>query len=397
MARGTGVPEGRLGPRWPVDEPTPVDGGAPRSEAFQADLAALRRPPVDFWPTASLQSRLVHLVLRQPVQTLTPAQVPLAWSTTVGMRLLLPVAVTTLAGAWADAPIWRWLLIAGLLATSDVASFGQMHQPAMIDRFMALAPAIDRDEDLHELVLLTRLWSRFRIMVPAAGLVALAVLSACALVAPGQLRAVHVGSLAMLATLLYEFGEAVVGSVFHFAPFVLKESHVPHRLSWLSPLDSPPVQEMLHAWGYAITILAASTTAYFVFAVVLLEPDSVTVLLAPVAGFAMVALAVTLGGLMGLRSSVRRIVRHTRDETLQRLQGLLDSYQPRLEDLSPAEWQQLEGLIATYAAVRDAPTSPSGEQTLGRAAGALAIPALGFLLAVLAEVYAERLLEQVLP
>lgn len=374
-----------------------VERGGPRSAAFQADLAALRRPPVDFWPSASVQSRLVCLVLRKPVRTLSPAQVPLAWSTTLAMRLLLPVTVTTLAGAWADAPIWRWLVIASLLAGSDVASFSQMHEPAMIDRFMALAPAIDREQDLRKLVLLTRSWSRFRIIVPAAGMVALAVLLACALVAPGQLRAVHVGSLVLLATLLYEFGEAVVGSVLHFAPFMLKESHFAHRLSWLSPLDSPPVQEMLHAWGYAITVLGTYTAVYFVFAVVLLEPASVTVLLAPVAGFAMVALAVTLGGLVGLRSSVRRIVRHTRDETLQRLQGLIDSYEPRLEDLPPAEWQQLQSLIATYAAVRDAPTSPSGEQTLGRAAGALAIPALGFLLAVLAEVYAERLLDQILP
>ena len=80
-----------------------VERGGPRSAAFQADLAALRRPPVDFWPSASVQSRLVCLVLRKPVRTLSPAQVPLAWSTTLAMRLLLPVTVTTLAGAWADA------------------------------------------------------------------------------------------------------------------------------------------------------------------------------------------------------------------------------------------------------------------------------------------------------
>jgi hypothetical protein len=42
------------------------------------------------------------------------------------------------------------------------------------------------------------------------------------------------------------------------------------------------------------------------------------------------------------------------------------------------------------------PTSPSGEQTLRRALGALTIPAVGFLLAVLAEVYAEHLLDQVM-
>lgn len=106
---------------------------------------------------------------------------------------------------------------------------------------------------------------------------------------------------------------------------------------------------------------------------------------------------VTVGGLVAIRSGVRSIVCLTRDQTLQRLQHRIDQYEPHLEELTPDQWRQLEGLIATYQAARDTPTSPSGEQTLGRALSALAIPTVGFLLAVLAEVYAERLLNQVMP
>jgi hypothetical protein len=201
----------------------------------------------------------------------------------------------------------------------------------------------------------------------------------------------------MLAVVLYDFSEAVVVSVLAIAPFALKEAHYPHRLSWLSPLDSPPVQQMLRAWGRAILMLGWTTALYFVLAVVLLEPDSVTVLLAPIAGFALIALIVTLGSVVAIRSGVRSIVRLTREQTLQSLQHLIDEYEPRFEELTASEWQQLQGLLTTYAAARDAPTSPSGEQTLGRAIGALAIPAIGFLLAVLAEVYAERLLDQFMP
>ena len=98
-----------------------------------------------------------------------------------------------------------------------------------------------------------------------------AVLAACALLAPGELRAVHVGSLALLAVVLYDFGEAVVVTVLAIAPFALKEAHYPHRLSWLNPLDSPPVQKMVHAWGHAMVLLGWSTALYFVLAVVLLR------------------------------------------------------------------------------------------------------------------------------
>ena len=272
-----------------------------------------------------------------------------------------------------------------------------MHEATKVGGFTSLTAVIDRDEDLHEYVRVGRRWSRVPVIVAGTVVLVTAVLAACALLAPGELRAVHVGSLALLAVVLYDFGEAVVVSVLVIAPFALKEAHYPHRLSWLSPLDSPPVQQMVHAWGHAMVLLGWSTALYFVLAVVLLEPDSITALLAPIAGFALVALMVTVGGLVAIRSGVRSIVRLTRDQTLQRLQQRIDEYEPRLEELTPDQWRQLEGLIATYQAARDAPTSPSGEQTLGRALGALAIPTVGFLLAVLAEVYAERLLDQVMP
>jgi hypothetical protein len=135
----------------------------------------------------------------------------------------------------------------------------------------------------------------------------------------------------------------------------------------------------------------------FVFVVILVAPDSLQALFAPVAGFALAALVLDTASLLNLRRSVQRVVRHTRDATLDRLRRRIDDFEPRLEDLTPGESDQLRDLIATYAAVRDAPTGPSGAQTFGHALTALAIPALAFFLAVMAEVYAERLLGQLLP
>lgn len=126
-------------------------------------------------------------------------------------------------------------------------------------------------------------------------------------------------------------------------------------------------------------------------------PDSLTALLAPIAGFALAAIIFDTASWLSVRRSVQRIVRHTRDATLESLRERIERIGPREKELTPAESEQLQGLLATYAAVRDAPTGPSGAETFGHAVTALAIPALTFFLAVMAEVYAERLLDQILP
>ena len=113
--------------------------------------------------------------------------------------------------------------------------------------------------------------------------------------------------------------------------------------------------------------------------------------------------AMTLSGYLativsdiGVRSSVRTIVRRHKEDTLERLQRRIDDFGPRIGDLTPTESERLQGLLRTFAAVRDAPASPSRSETIGHAVTALAVPGMGFFLAVLAEVYAERLLSQVL-
>lgn len=184
--------------------------------------------------------------------------------------------------------------------------------------------------------------------------------------------------------------------IIYFSLYV-RESRYLHRLSWLDPFGSPPVQTLLSIWRQTAVGGGVGATVTFIIAVILIGPGSVTVLLAPVAGLALVSLVLDTISVLSVRRSVQRIVRHTRDATLDRLRHRIDGFEPRLEDLTPQESEQLRDLIATYAAVREAPTGPSGAETFGHAVTALAIPALALFLAVMAEVYAERLLDQILP
>lgn len=140
---------------------------------------------------------------------------------------------------------------------------------------------------------------------------------------------------------------------------------------------------MLVAYGLAVAILIA--------------PVAPGALVVPLAGISLIGFILIAASLTSLRRSVQRIVSHTKNATLESLREQIDSLDPRTRRLTASESDQLQDLLATYAAVRAAPTGPSGAQTFGHAITALTIPALGFLLVVLTEVYAERLLDQLLP
>ncbi|EWT01457.1 hypothetical protein N865_10435 [Intrasporangium oryzae NRRL B-24470] len=311
------------------------------------------------------------------------------------LRFLVPVVATTVTASWAGAPVWTWLGIAVFLGSLE-AYWMRLGSEPWMGRTVALPAVIDRDADLSSLLEFSRRWWRPRFYAPAAVAIALIVLLAGALVAPGEFRALHPGSLAMLALILFEFGESRSMRFLYFTLFA-RESRYPHRLSWLSPAQSPPVETMLGIWRQTAFVNGVGLALDFVLVIILLSPDSLTALLAPMAGFALVAVVFDTASLLSVRNSVQRVVRHTTDATLERLRERIERLEPQARQLTPAEAAQLQALLATYAAVRDAPTGPSGAQTLGHALTALAIPALTFLLAVMAEVYAERLLNQLLP
>jgi hypothetical protein len=314
----------------------------------------------------------------------------------IALRLLVPVVVTTATSSWVAAPIWTWFGIAAFHGALEAWWGAGVADPFFHEQSILLPATLERETDLRRLVDFTdRRW-RARYYVPVAVVIAILILAAGALVAPDDLRAVHPGSLALIGLVLYEFGEERAMRFLYFGLY-RHESRFPHRLSWLSPADSPAVQSLLGLWRKLTVVNAAGLTVDFIFVVLLVAPDSLPALLAPIAGFALAAAVLDTASLLTVRTSVQRIVRHTRDAALESLCERIEGLEPRKRELTPAESEQLRALLATYAVVHDAPTGPGGGETFGHAVTALAIPALAFFLAVMAEVYAERLLSQFLP
>jgi hypothetical protein len=390
-----------------VRETVAVDSGtqprARRSPEFEADLVRLREGVNRLQdsmtsPTNWLYNRLEPRIVGVPWQQAhSVRQAILDAVVTFGVYLIAPVVATSVTWSWADAPVWTWVGVAALFGAFGLVSRRLAGESAVgLAGLLALPAAIASDSDLHELVdTVWQSWRR-RFYAPPAAALTVGILVASVARDGEAFRALPVGTLVMLALLVYEFTEAMVAVLLSVRLFTV-EAQFTHRLSWLNPLASPPVQATLHTWFAGFGPGSPLVVLYGLAVTILIAPLSLDLLVVPLGGIALVGLVLVFASLVSLRRSVQGIVQHAKDATLETLRDRIESFEPRTRDLTTDESQRLRALLATYAAVREAPTGPTSAQTFVHAVTALAVPALTFLLAVMSEVYAERLLDQLLP
>lgn len=313
------------------------------------------------------------------------------------VRFVLPVLASLAAGDLGGSPVARWGVVAGLLGLLDVAMARRMRKSdrAHMD-LLALVETMKHDDDVGALRLLVRRRWRLGLNVAFAATAAGLALVSFVLVAPSAVGKLPAGSVVLLGIVAYELGEFVALYIGFLPAFLARLARSEHRLFWLNPLDSEPVRRTLHSAGINYGLVGLAVTQYVVLSAFLVSLDSA--LLVPVAGTFTVIGYVAVGvAVVQTRRAARTIATRVRDRHLGVLEVRIDEFGDRLGSLTPAENEELRHLVETYRSVRDMPTSPGTSETFGHAAKALLIPTLGFLLAVLSEVYAERLLDQLLP
>jgi hypothetical protein len=261
--------------------------------------------------------------------------------------------------------------------------------------FTALVGTIEREHDVRQLAAFVRRWYRLPVSAVVSAGVALTILLTCILAVPDGVRALPVGSVAVLALLLYDFGELAFQNLFA-VPFMARVADFDHRLFWASPVDSVEVRGAMRVWATMQFMVGIGVTLSLMLAIVVVGLDS-ALLLPLAASFVLWGYLTTFASMLGVRSSVRRIVERIRDRNLAEVQRRIDALGPRFADLPHEDAQRLEHLITLHNAIRVAPTSPGTSQTLVHAAVALIIPTTMFVVTVFGEVLAERLLEGVLP
>lgn len=380
----------------PVNQPPESQASTPRpSPAIAADGQAIR--DWLFSPMHYPMGRLSALVKRALGISETSWLGAVAGGVAgAAVRFSLPLLAGLVVGELAESPVGTWALIAGLLGAIDIVSSLRSQSTEVQGGLFALVATLEHEGDARALLDLTR--RRWRIGINAAFGVGFSAASliAFALWAPASFDALSVGSVVLLGILAFDLGQFGYLYLSFMPGFVARLTRADHRLFWLSPLDSPPVRRMLHATGVAVSTVGWMITIYIVMSVPLVSLDS-SLLLPVVTTFTVFGYVAVAVCLLSIRRGIRRLSAHVRDRHLAVLQDRIDGYGQRLGSLTPAENDELRHLVETYRAVREMPTSPSTSETLGHAAKALLIPTLGFFLAVMSEVYAERLLDTLLP
>lgn len=335
---------------------------------------------------------------------------PLSWSAaalaaaiSIGVRLALALLATALAGQWAEIPWVRWMAILvfyGLMDATqprrtpplDVAP--RPWERALVEDWTALLPTIVQESDLRDLADFTRRRYRLAVAVAVGSVVAVTLLLSCWLFAPDAFRELPAGSIVLLAFLLFDFGSH---AVYDPAPAIMtREARLDHHLFWPSPGDSPEVRSAMRM----ITFFALATgmwmTLYLGLAVVLVSWNSAVVF--PLAvGFIVLGYLTTIGSALRVRAGVERIVERAREQRLRGLRRSIDRFGPKSDDLSLQESEHLRNLIELHKMIRDAPTTPTTSHTMRHAAVGLIIPTIMFVVTVFGEVYAERVLDTILP
>lgn len=380
-----------LRPVTPPPEPVPAE--SPRNEDALGQILALLMDPRNY--TVGRLGDLVTRAFGTSPSGLWGAVLTAAAST--ALRILLPVLAGLAAGDLARSPIARWALIGGLLGLLDLVVALRVRKSDRLHvDMLALVATMERPDEVRALAALVRGRWRLSLNVAFAAVTGGLALGAFVLLAPTAFADLPAGSRVLLGILAYELGEFAYLYVGFMPAFLARLARSEQRLFWLNPLGSDPVRRTLHSAGVNYGFVGLAVTEYIVLSVILVPLESA--LLIPVVGLFTVIGYVAVGmAALRTRSTVRTIATRVRDRHLGVLEGRIDGFGSRLGSLTPSENDELRHLVDTYRAVREMPTSPSTSQTFGHAARALLIPTIGFLLAVLSEVYAERLLDQLLP
>lgn len=382
-------------------DPVPGDAVptiAPRGDAREAALAeiqirmlSLSSAYVEAWVALTL-ARHFGVDLQRPRGAVV------AGLASGAIRFVAPVVVTLALAEWnTDVPVWRWALVAGVAGAMDGIGIRRHRQSnPQMHAFTSLLATIDREQDAQELLAFVQRWYRLRVSGPVAATVAVLVLLGCALSARAEFAALPVGSVVLLGIMAYEVGEFVFFGPGFMVPFLRRERRYEHRLSWLHPAETEPVRRTVRAWAAFVLSGGVNITVYVVFAGLLVLP-SWPVATAVVAGFTVVGYVSTFASYFAVRSCVRSIASRIRDRHLLELRQRIEEMGSGPAQLSGADVRDLHHLLGVYDMVREMPTTPLTSETLGHAAKALVMPTFVFFLAVLSEVYAERLLDRFLP
>ena len=381
-----------------------TDLPTPHGDEFDTLVEEIRR--WYGWDFAVVPYLADQIRRRLELAPLSATAVMLAGLVGVGIRLACVLLATAVVGEWVGIPWGRWAVIFAFYAAFDagrpfvgppvdVPSGSRVRR--IVEGWTPLLPTMVRESDLRDLAGFLRRWYRPMVSTAFGVVVATFMLIVAWWLDPVAMGDLPVGTIVLLVWLLFDFGATVIlqGVVVQWA-FMAREAGYDHHLFWPSPADSLEVKKAIRkttsqgfAAGFWITVMLVLT-------VVLVSWESPLVVSLGT-GFFVIGYLATLGAALSGRGSVHRIVQRVREQRLRGLRERIDGFEPNYTDLSPQDSEQLRDLLFLHDKIRDAPATPTTTRTVLHSALGLIIPTIMFVVAVFGEVYAERILDAILP
>ena len=266
-----------------------------------------------------------------------------------------------------------------------------------MEEWTALLPLLERESDLRDLDEAMQRWDRPLLEVGVGLAVAAAMLSSTWLVAPTAMNELPAGSIILLAFLLFDFGSMnIYGGTLGYWALIARQARYDYHLFWPSPADSPEVQTAIRKTNTQSFVTSTWFTVFLVLTIVLVSWDSPLVL--PLgAGFIVIGYLVQFAAALRNRANIQKIVQRARQRSLGGLRSRIEQFRPRYTQLSSQETEQLRDLLFLHDKIRDAPATPTKTRAVIHTAVGLIIPTILFIATVFGEVYAERILDTILP
>ena len=254
--------------------------------------------------------------------------------------------------------------------------------------------AMTSQQDLRGLIASSKRW--LRVWVAAGvGIVFAAIVLVSIQLSTGALGELPIGSLVLLAMILYQTGEIVSGSLI-MIPVARLEASCAFRTYWRSPVDSPWIQESDEGQKKSEFIRGLAVTGLLVPVLILLLPGSDVLVPAAVAVVSAGYVAILVSAI-GTRIFLQRIVKEAKAARMEAIQRRIDAFDPLLLELTEQEFTELERLAKVSDMIRDSPTRLRMMGTVTRVLGSVIIPTIGFVVTVILNQYAGQAFEKVLP
>ena len=304
----------------------------------------------------------------------------------------LPLSVTAIFDEWVLAPIGSWTIIAIIFGLVVGTSYNLYYGIGL--NVCSISHTVVDNDAIQRQIIWDRRWFNLRIGGTVGALTSVIMLISVSYInRQGLSVVIPGGNLLVIGFLSYQIGELACNNLlmcFESQNF----SGMKHELFRFNPLETHTLQQAIIGYNQFGLVTSLVITVFIASSAILLPSSAYLAnpvwLILVMTVYAIIILAVILP-----RYFLQIIVQKTKQREILPIQQRLNNMFDQLMNLSEKEHSDMLRLENIQDLICKAPESCLPFSTIGRLFGALVLPTITFILAVLGEAYISSLLERV--